>query len=62
MANAIVRLLEDEDTRRRMGEAGRKRVNPAFGVEAMVSKIESIYEELIAKKDGHKALDYSQRK
>ena len=45
-----MRLLEDEDTRRRMGEAGRKRVNPAFGVEAMVSKIESIYEELIAKK------------
>lgn len=50
LANAIIRLLKDEDMRQRMGEAGRRRVDPAFGVEAMVSKIESVYEELIAEK------------
>ena len=50
LASAIVKLLKDENMRQRMGEAGRRRVNPAFGVEAMVRKIESVYEELIAQK------------
>ena len=50
LADAIVRLLKDEYMRRRMGEAGRCRVYPDFGVEAMVRKIENVYEELIAQK------------
>jgi glycosyltransferase involved in cell wall biosynthesis len=50
LASAIVGLLKDGNMRRRMGEAGRRRVNPAFGVEAMVRKIEGVYEELIGRK------------
>jgi len=50
LAGAIMRLLKDENMRRRMGEAGRRRVNPAFGVEAMVGKIANVYEELIKRK------------
>jgi len=47
LASALVKLLKDENMRKRMGEAGRRRVNPAFGVEAMVRKIENVYEELL---------------
>ena len=50
LASAIVKLLKDKNMRKRMGEAGRRRVNPAFGVEAMVRNIENVYEELIAQK------------
>ncbi len=50
LASAIVKLLKDKNMRKRMGEAGRRRVNPAFGVEAMVRNIGNVYEELIAQK------------
>jgi glycosyltransferase involved in cell wall biosynthesis len=50
LSDAIVKLLKDENMRRRMGEAGQARVDPAFGAEAMVRKIESVYEELITRK------------
>ena len=50
LSDAIIRLLNDTDMSNRMGEAGRKRVDPDFGVEAMIEKIENIYEELIAQK------------
>jgi len=50
LADAIIKLLKDEDLRQRMGDAGRKRVDPDFSVETMVRRIEGIYEELIAEK------------
>lgn len=36
--------------RRRMGEAGRKRVAEHFSVEQMVQKTEALYEHLLAEK------------
>jgi len=50
LAEATIALLKDEDMRRRMGEAGRDRVDPDFSLEEMVRKIESVYEELITEK------------
>jgi sugar transferase (PEP-CTERM/EpsH1 system associated) len=50
LAEAILRLLRDPDLRRRMGEAGRKRVAEHFSVEQMVQKTEALYEHLVAEK------------
>ncbi|HGE70318.1 TPA: glycosyltransferase family 1 protein [Candidatus Poribacteria bacterium] len=50
LSDAIIQLLSDTDISNRMGEAGRKRVDPDFSVEAMIEKIENIYEELIMQK------------
>lgn len=43
MAAAIVRLLSDDTTRRRMAEAGFKRVSERFTVERMVSQTADVY-------------------
>jgi glycosyltransferase involved in cell wall biosynthesis len=50
LAEAILRLLREPDLRRRMGEAGRKRVAEHFSVEQMVQKTEALYEHLLAEK------------
>lgn len=47
LAGAIVRLLEDEPLRRRMGEAGLARVRSAFSVETMVAGTLDAYVRLI---------------
>lgn len=47
LANAVSRLLEDPELRARMGEEGRRRVDPAFRAETMVSQIADVYRELI---------------
>ena len=49
LANAVSRLLEDPDLRARMGEEGRRRVDPAFRAETMVSQIADVYRELIGR-------------
>ena len=38
LAQAIVRLLQDEPLRQRMGEAGRARATEQFSVETMVKR------------------------
>ena len=46
MAEAIVALLGDAELRRRLGQAGRQRVEAQFSREAMASKIEAIYRDV----------------
>lgn len=48
LADAVSRLLDDPQARVRMGEAGRRRVDPAFRAETMVREIASVYRALIA--------------
>ncbi|MCG8478193.1 MAG: glycosyltransferase family 4 protein, partial [Spirochaetales bacterium] len=43
----LSRLIEDAGLRRRMGEAGRRKVNDTWTVETMVRDIESLYERLL---------------
>lgn len=50
LAEAIITLLKDEDLARRMGEAGRRRIDSKFSARTMVEKTEKVYEELIEKK------------
>lgn len=45
-AAALKRLLEDPDLRRRMGEAGRRRMLEVFPVERMVREIDEVFAEL----------------
>ena len=52
LAQAITRLLRDPDLRRKMGQAGRERVERHFDVERMVQATEALYEELVGKKMG----------
>ena len=43
LARAVIRLLGDPDLRRRLGEAGRKRVMERFGVERIVTSMLAVY-------------------
>lgn len=47
LAAAIKRLLDDEQLRKRMGEAGRKRVQENFNWERAAKKTVEVYEELL---------------
>jgi glycosyltransferase involved in cell wall biosynthesis len=47
LADAVVRLLGDAELRRRMGEAGRRRVDPAFRADTMVQHIAKVYAGLM---------------
>jgi len=47
LAQAIARLLRDPELWRKMGQAGRRRVEQHFSVEQMVRRTESLYEELL---------------
>jgi L-malate glycosyltransferase len=46
LADAIVRLLQDESLRRRMGEAGLDRVRALFSVDRMVEGTLAVYERV----------------
>ncbi len=50
LARAIITLLEDENLARRMGEAGKERVDSRFTARTMVREIEKVYEELLRKR------------
>jgi len=50
LATAITRLLDDPDLRARMGEAGKRKVDPAFRAETMVNEISGVYKKLVKKK------------
>jgi polysaccharide deacetylase family protein (PEP-CTERM system associated) len=47
LAEAVLRLLADPQLRARMGEAGRRRVDPVFRAETMVEQIAALYALLI---------------
>lgn len=46
-AAAVNELLSDPERRQSLGKAGRKRVDPAFRVETMVSETDRVYQELL---------------
>jgi L-malate glycosyltransferase len=46
MAAAVLRLFSDEDLRRRMGEAGRRRAVEVFSQDGVVQQYRSIYERV----------------
>jgi len=47
LAAALARLLRDHDLARRMGEAGRRRVESIFDLERVVDEVEGVYHELV---------------
>jgi glycosyltransferase involved in cell wall biosynthesis len=49
LADSLSRLLADPALRARMGEAGRRHVDPAFRAETMVRQIADVYEMLLAR-------------
>jgi glycosyltransferase involved in cell wall biosynthesis len=51
LAQAIIRLVENEDARLKMGEAGYNRVSRLFSVKKMVEETAAIYERLIKEKN-----------
>jgi glycosyltransferase involved in cell wall biosynthesis len=48
MADAIVWMVEHPSDRRRMGEAGRRRIGADFSTDRMVSRCEDAYEEFLS--------------
>ena len=47
LADALRRLLDDPDLRRRMGEAGRRRVAADFTAERMADRVLAVYERVV---------------
>jgi glycosyltransferase involved in cell wall biosynthesis len=54
LARAITTLLEDENSARRMGEAGKRRIDSKFTARTMVERIEQVYEKLLEEKGTRK--------
>jgi len=52
LAEAMVTLLTDHDRRQAMGQAGRKRVIPAFSAERLLDDIDHLYRGLLREKVG----------
>lgn len=50
LAQRIITLLNDRDLARRMGEEGRRSVDPRFNIEVMVQKVGQLYRELAKEK------------
>ncbi len=50
MANAILRLANDDDLRDKLGKNARKKFAESYSSEAILSKIEALYDELLEKK------------
>jgi glycosyltransferase involved in cell wall biosynthesis len=51
LAAAILRLLRDPDLVRRLGQSGREHVRDSFGFERLVKQIETLYSELLARRE-----------
>ena len=50
LADRLARLAGDPELRRRMGEAGRARVVPRYGVDRLIDDVDRLYRELLARK------------
>ncbi len=55
LAEAILKLLNEPDTARQMGESGRKRARDVFLMDKMIETMERFYEELLKEKTRKKA-------
>ncbi len=51
MATAILHFLDNPDLAARMGQAGRQRVMDKFTIDQTARKVESVYEELLQRRD-----------
>jgi glycosyltransferase involved in cell wall biosynthesis len=49
-AETLVQVIDDRDAGRAMGERGRQRASVEFGIDGMVAKYESLYEDLAARR------------
>jgi glycosyltransferase involved in cell wall biosynthesis len=49
LADAVIGLMRDPDRRRAMAEAGRRRAAALFDIRAHVSKMQALYEEMVAR-------------
>ncbi len=47
LAEAVSRILKNDDLRAQMGENGRRHVDPAFRTETMVREIAEVYQMLL---------------
>ena len=54
MAEAIRRILKNPDMAKKMGQAGRKRVEEKFSLDRMAREYEAIYEECLSKTRDHR--------
>lgn len=52
LAQAVLKLLKNQALAKRMGEAGRRRVEKYFTLDRMIEKTEALYDKLIQKKVG----------
>jgi len=48
-AQAIIELLENDEKRRKLGQAGRKRVEESFSADRVVKMYEKVFEDVISK-------------
>lgn len=48
LARAIIKVLSDEELRKRFREEGRRLVSEKFGWDRIVKKIENIYHECVS--------------
>ncbi len=49
LANRVAQLLEDDELRKKLGENGRRHVDPNFRTEKMVADISEVYQMLLTK-------------
>jgi len=50
LADALARLAADPELRRRLGDAGRKRVLPRYAVERLIDDVDGLYRRLLEQK------------
>ncbi len=50
LEDSIIRLLKDVSLRKKMGERGKRKVDPLFRIETMVEKIHLLYQEVLKEK------------
>jgi spore coat protein SA len=48
-AQAIIEILDDDQLRKKIGKAGRKRVEESFSAERIVTEYEKVFEQVIGK-------------